>query len=171
MKPLATLSWPARADGTRLPALLALVLVLMAALQFALPTDVVLPDAPGRTVANRLPERIAFRAIPDDVILRRALFAPGSGGAGKGIAATGPLDGATPVGVVRGRGFARAILQQADGSAVSLPVGAAYHSWRLTGIAKDSATFFRDGKKLVLPLSSDPPTSTKFNSTQQADER
>ena len=171
MKPLATLPWPARADGNWLPALLALVLVLMAALQFALPADVVLPDAPGRTVANRLPERIAFRAVPDDVILRRALFAPGSGGAGKGVAGAGPLDGATPVGVVRGRGFARAVLQQADGSAVSLPVGAAYHSWRLTGIATNSATFLRDGRKLVLPLTSNPPISTKFNSTQHADEQ
>ncbi len=152
MKFLATLPFPSRAEATLLPALLGVLLVLMAGLQFALPSQVELPQTTARTVAQRLPERIVARTLPDGVIISRALFTPARGGGAK-LAGAGPLDGATPVGAVRGRGFARAILSQADGKTVSLNIGQSYHGWRLAGLTQGSAIFTRDGKRLVIPFS------------------
>ena len=171
MKPRVTLSLPNRDNATLFPALLALLLVLMAALQWALPAEVVLPDAAGRAVAPQMAERSIMRTFPDDVILRRALFAPGRGVTGKSAEDSGPLDGATPVGIVRGKGFARVILQQADGSAVTLSLGSAYHGWALTRISQDSAIYKRNGKTLMLPLGSRASLPKQFRSIEKIDER
>ena len=151
MKFLATLPFPSRAEATLLPALLSVLLVLLAGLQFALPSEVELPQTATRAVAPRLPDHFVTRHVPDSVIISQALFTPTRGGGAK-QAGAGPLDGATPVGAVRGRGFARAIIQQASGETVTLNIGQSYHGWRLAGLTQGNATFLRDGKRLAIPF-------------------
>lgn len=171
MKFLATLPFPNRADATLLPTWLAALLVLMAALQFALPSGVEFSQGPARVVAQRLPERIVARHVPDGVIISRALFTPARGGGVK-QAGAGPLDGATPVGGVRGKGFARAIIQQASGAVVSLNIGQSYHGWRLTGLTRGSAIFIRDGKRLAIPFSAGGAVqSDSYYQPRQVEER
>lgn len=143
---------PNRDNGTILPALLAALLVLMIALQFALPAELDLPSEGKGVVPLKLSPTAVNRVIPDPLILRDALFSPGrSAVAGAKVAGgSGPLDGAVVVGMVRARGVARAIVQQADGSAVSVSVGGRYRGWRLLSITAGNAVFSRDGERLSL---------------------
>ncbi len=139
----APLPRPSRADGTALPALLAAVLLGMAPLQFALPDEEVRSEGAGRAVVPRATATSVGLALADPVIFRDALFAPARG-RGKS-AGSGPLDGAAFVGVVRGRGFARAVIQGAGGDASSVPLGGSYRGWRLVSLTDSSAVFIRDG--------------------------
>jgi hypothetical protein len=143
---------PSRADQTLLPALLAAVLVLMVALQFAMPVDKEMPAAVRRVVPARLAQTPLSLVVPDPVILRSALFSPSRAarGGGANVAASGPLDGAIVVGMVRGRGFARAVVQERDGNAVSVPVGGRYRGWRLVALTSGNAVFSQDGKRVVM---------------------
>ena len=133
-----------------MPALLCGVLVLMIALQFALPVENDVSVDVRRVVPSQLGEVAISRVVPDSNILGNALFSPGRGGGGSNVAASGPLDGAVVVGMVRGRGFARAVLQQSDGSAVSVPVGGRYRDWTLVGLSDRSAVFVRNGERIAL---------------------
>ncbi len=156
-----------------MPALLCGVLVLMIALQFALPVGDELPAEVRRVVPSRAAQVQTSLVVPDPIILRNALFSPGrAGGAGgANVAAIGPLDGAAPVGMVRGRGFARAVLQQSDGSAVSIPVGGRYRGWTLVRLTASDATFTREGERVVLSFTDRPnlPNSNGFQ-PRRADE-
>jgi hypothetical protein len=137
-----------------MPALLCGALVLLLALQFALPVDEELPPEVRRVVPARLTQSAVNRVVPDPIILRNALFSPGRGGGGTNVAALGPLDGARVVGMVRGRGFARAVLQQSDGSPVSIPVGGSYRGWRLITLTPRNAVFSREGERISLAFTS-----------------
>ena len=140
---------PSRDDRTLLPALLAGVLVLMIALQFALPAADKLPGDARRVVPLRGVDAVISRVIPDPVIMRNALFSPSRGGAASG-GGTGPLGGATLVGMVRVGNRARAIVQRGDGTAVSVAVGGRYQDWTLVALSTKTARFVRDGERLTL---------------------
>jgi hypothetical protein len=138
-----------------MPALLCGVLVLMLALQFALPGDSELPPEVRRVVPARLAQTQVGLVVPDPVILSSALFSPSrGGGSGSVAAAVGPLDGAVVVGMVRGRGFARAVLQESDGGAVSVPVGGRYRGWRLMALSQGNAVFSKEGERIALAFTS-----------------
>jgi hypothetical protein len=157
-----------------MPALLCGVLVLMIALQFALPVGDELPAEVRRVVPLRSAQGQTSLVVPDPIILRSALFSPGRGGGagGTNVAATGPLDGAAPVGMVRGRGFARAVLQQSDGSAVSIPVGGRYRGWTLVKLSASDAVFTREGERVVLAFTNRPilPNESGFQSRRTEEE-
>jgi hypothetical protein len=145
LKYQAPLPQPSRADGTALPALLSALLAVMVLLQFALPPAEDPIFVPGRAATPQLTAEGLSLSLADPVILRSALFAPGRARGQTSAAGTGPLDGARFVGVVRGRGFARAVLQTAEGEAASVSVGTSYHGWRLISLRNDNAVFIRDG--------------------------
>jgi hypothetical protein len=165
----APLSRPSRADRTLLPAVLSALLALMVALQFALPAANPLLSEAGRLVQPRLAAQVAGIAVADPVILQRALFAPGRGG-GK-AAGVGPLDGAAFVGIVRGRGFARAVLQRPDGQAASIPVGGGYRGWRLVALGQERAVFIRDGVRYAAPIARGVIAVDTGVGTRQVDEQ
>jgi hypothetical protein len=173
LKLLAPIPRPSRDSRTLLPAALVGALALMAMLQFALPTDTDLPLATGRAIPAKLQDRDAVRVIPDPAILTSALFTPTRAGrrASASDVAAGPLDGAAPVGIARGRGFARVVLQQADGTAVSLSPGQAYHGWRLVSIGRDQVKFSQNGQPLLLSLSNGTALRNVTASPRQAEER
>lgn len=145
LKYQAPLPRPSRADGTALPALLAALLAVMVVLQFALPPAEDPIFVPGRAAAPKLTAEGLSLSLADPVILRSALFAPGRARGSSAAGGIGPLDGARFVGVVRGRGFARAVLQGADGEATSVSMGGDYRGWRLVSLGNDNAVFIRDG--------------------------
>jgi hypothetical protein len=130
------------------------VLVLMFALQFALPVGDELPAEVRRVVPARLAQSEVGRVVPDPIILRSALFSPARGGGGGNVAAVGPLDGAVVVGMVRGRGFARAVLQETNGTAVSVPLGGNYRGWRLAALSGGNAVFTKEGERVALAFTS-----------------
>jgi hypothetical protein len=153
-----------------LPALLCAVLVAMAALQFALPKDSELTSSPGRVIARTLPEREISRAVADPIILRDALFSPMRAGKSNDNVSA-PLGGAKAVGIVRGRGFARVVLQDSIGNPISLNLGNRYQGWTLTRINRDSVAFSRGRERLELPIGSAAITAQSYQPNQQVDER
>ncbi len=170
LKSLAHIALPTRDNGTILPALLCAVLVLMAGLQFAPPAELELPVSAGRVTAKTLPAREPNRVVADSIILRDPLFSPTRGG-GTNEASSAPLDGAKAVGIVRGRGFARVIMQDAAGTPVSINLGNRYKGWRLTQIGRDSVTFSQGKERLAVSLANEPSGSQSYQPRQQMDER
>jgi hypothetical protein len=143
---------PERAEGTVLAALLAALLALMLAAQFVLPTQ--RPEAPvvPPVAARAAPVTMAAGSI-DPAIARRSIFQPtrlaGAGGAG---VPAGPLDGASPVGVIKVRGAARLILQTPGGKTVTLRPGQSWQGWRLVAIGADDVRFVRGTERVTLAV-------------------
>ena len=170
LKPLAHISFPTRDNGALLPALLCAVLVGMAALQFALSNDVELTSAPGRVVARQLPEREPYRAVADSIIARDPLFSPTRAGKSSDDKSD-PLGGAKAVGIVRGRGFVRLVMQDSDGNPRSLNLGNRYLGWALTRISGESVTFSRGQERLELRVGNQTASFQSYNPREQTDER
>ena len=153
MKYQVRLPRPSRAEATLLPAVLGGSLALMAALQFALPVEDELPVSTAATVRRLVAPLETSRAVADPVILANALFSPARiGKQSDAKSDTGPMDGARVVGSVQTRGFARALLQTSDGSAVTVAVGGRYRGWRLIGLNPTNAIFRRGGVTLPMPF-------------------
>lgn len=173
---------PERAEGTVLAALLALLLALLLAAQFALPAE--RPEAPAVPPPGRGAASGAIAAVSADPALAgRALFRPTrlAGGSAAGVP-IGPLDGASPVGVIKVRGAARLILQTPGGKTVTLRPGEAWQGWRLIAIGTDEVRFVRGGERVTLAVgetaSNDYPGylppgaySPRDNYANQADEQ
>lgn len=145
---------PERADGTVLAALLAALLALLVAAQFLLPTDRPTPPAVPPAALQSGP--VAITAVSaDPVLARRSIFQPtrlaGSGGEGAGVPG-GPLDGATPAGIVRVRGAPRLVLQTPGGGSVTLRPGQSWQGWRLLAIGTDEVRFARGAETITLGL-------------------
>jgi hypothetical protein len=145
---------PERAEGTVLAALLALLLALMLAAQFVLPAE--RPEAPAVPPAATSPAPATIAAASADPALsRRPIFRAtrlaGAGADRSGVPA-GPLDGASPVGVIKVRGAARLILQTPDGKSVTLRPGQSWQGWRLVAIGADDVRFVRGGERVTLAV-------------------
>ena len=143
---------PERAEGTVLAALLALLLALMLAAQFVAPAE--RPEPPVVPPAGHGAAPVAIAAVSaDPAIGQRALFRPTRlAAASAANAPTGPLDGASPVGVIKVRGAARLILQTPDGKTVTLRPGQSWQGWRLIAIGTDDVRFVRGGERVTLAV-------------------
>ena len=147
----APLPLPNRADRSILPAILVVVLGALVAAQFMFVEPVDQPITPGRFVVPAVGQQDVSQSSADPIILGRAIFAPGRGA---GVSAsTEPLYGARFAGITKVRGFARAVLQAADGGAVSIPLGGRYRGWKLTRLNENYATFVKDGTRFDAPMS------------------
>jgi hypothetical protein len=143
---------PERAEGTVLAALLALLLALLLAAQFVLPAE--RPEPPAVPPAGRGGASVAIAAVSaDPALAARGLFAPSrlAAGGAAGVPA-GPLDGASPVGIIKVRGAARLILQTPDGKSVTLRPGQAWQGWRLVAIGSDDVRFVRGTERVTLAV-------------------
>ena len=145
---------PERAEGTVLAALLALLLALMLVAQFVLPVERPAAPAVPPVAARAAPVAVAA-ASADPLLQSRSIFRPtrlgGAGAGGAGVPA-GPLDGASPVGVIKVRGAARLILQTPDGKTVTLRPGQSWQGWRLVVIGADTVRFVRGGEQVTLAV-------------------
>ena len=143
---------PERAEGTVLAALLAVLLAAMLLAQFVLPQDrPAAPDLPP--VGLRSGQATIAAVSPDPALASRSIFRPATlGGAGAAGVPQGPLDGATPAGIVRVRGAARLILQTPNGKSVTLRPGQSWQSWRLVSIGRDNVRFARGAETVTLGL-------------------
>ena len=148
---------PTHADGTLLPAVLALLLALLAGFQLATGGDDPLPETYGRVVMPTVPVRRLVAVAADPVVVRAAVFATVRNKDRAGAPASlGPLGDAVPVGVTRGRGVTHVILQRADSSIVALPVGGQYRGWRVAAVAGDGVRFIGDSGSVTIPLAGRP---------------
>lgn len=170
LKPLVPIAFPSRNNGALLPALLSAALALMAGLQFAVPNDVDLTSKPGRVIARQLPERQPYRVVADPIILTDTLFSPKRVGKTSDVVSA-PLGGAKAVGIVRGRGFRRVVMQDANGKPISISLGNLYQGWKLTHIGDEGVTFSRNQKRLQMRLGDGPVGTQAFQPSQQTDER
>jgi len=163
---------PSRADGTLLPALLALLLAVLAAVQLAIGPEAPPAERYGRIVVPAVQHRAEPPVVIDPVILRAAIFTPGRGSGGDGAppAPLGPLGDAAPVGITRTRGGTRVILQRGDGAIIRLAIGARYREWRLIGVTSDAVRFAGPGGSVQVPLA-DRPISTGQYALPPADKR
>jgi hypothetical protein len=149
---------PASGDGTRLPALLAGLLGLLALVRLALPAPVELPDA-GFIRPLRLPPLLVAPVTVAPEILSRPLFAPGRREAGiAGVADKGAaLEGARAVGFIRVRGAARAFLQAPDGSVTAVSPGSQYRGWRIVAVDRGQVIALRGAETVRLPVEASTP--------------
>ncbi len=157
MKFPAPLPLPNRADRSILPALLALILAALIVAQIMMPPLTELDIVAGRTKVPAINQQSVAITGADPVILNRPIFTPSRGasanGSGNSDASNAPMAGAIFAGIVRVRGYSRAVMQRADGDAVSVSVGASFFGWRLISMNDDAATFMREGVKYRAPLS------------------
>lgn len=166
------MNMPSRADGTLLPALLALVLAVLAVVQLATGPEALPAERFGRIVVPAVHHRAEPPVEIDPVILRAAIFTPahGTGTDGTPPASLGPLGDAAPVGITRTRGGTRVILQRGDGAIIRLAIGGRYRDWRLIGVARDAVRFAGPGGDVRIPLA-DRPISTGQFALPLADKR
>lgn len=156
LKFLPALPRPSRADRSRLPAALTVLLAMLLAVQFALPAPVELPGGvsgqPFRLPALSLPSVVA-----DPAIVQRPLFAPNRrASAADGPAANDALSGALAVGSAAVRGAVRLFIRTADGKLVVLGVGSRLDGWRLDAVTPAGAQFSRSADRQTIPISSTP---------------
>lgn len=141
-----------------LPALLAVLLVVLLTFQFVLPPEAPsVPDLPPSRGGKLAQLSDAADTGRDPILAERSIFTPVGITAtpGEGARADAPplpLDGAVPVGIVRVRGAARLLLQSPEGRSVTLRPGQSYRGWRLTGIGQDNAQFRRGGETIRLEV-------------------
>lgn len=148
MKPPFRFAFPARGSGARLPALLAVVLAGMAALQ-----PVLQPAAPEPAPAVVSGGHVV-RAVPDPAPViataagaRTLPFSPAPTAAA-GAAST-PLAGAVIAGTVRIGGVPFAMVQMPDGSIRRVGIGARVAGWRLAALLPGGARLVRDGDTIT----------------------
>ena len=143
----------ARASNILLPAVLAALLALLAAFQLFVGGDNPFPASFGRVIMPRIQSRAPPKVTIDPVLARASIFTPVRSKALGGVSASlGPLGDAVPVGVTRGRGFVRVVLQCADGRVLTVPVGGAYRGWRVAAVAGDGVRFIGTGGSVLIPL-------------------
>ncbi|MBY0283530.1 MAG: hypothetical protein K2W81_06160 [Sphingomonas sp.] len=159
---------PSRADGSLLPALLALVLALLAVFQLLTGTEALPPESYGRVIVPIVRPRADSAIATDPAIVRAAIFTPvhGTGRDDQPPASLGPLGDAAPVGITRARGITRVILQRSDGQIIRLPIGRRYQSWRLTAVTNDAVRFSGPDGSVRIPLADRPISPGQYNPPQ-----
>jgi len=143
---------PRSADGSRLPAILAVVLVLVLAFQLVMTHE---PDLPRAGVVPLVPlpeQRAASIVVTPPILERRPIFAPRDigGGAASGAAIPLPLDGAVATGFVSVGSRVTAVLQTPSGGIVRLRPGARYRGWMLVAVTSSGAKFRRGGESMTM---------------------
>lgn len=159
---------PSRADGTLLPALLALVLASLAVFQLVTGADGPPAESYGRVIVPVVRPRIGAPIAIDPAIVHASIFTPVRGTArdAQAPASLGPLGDAAPVGITRAGGVTRVILQRGDGQIVRLPIGGRYASWRLTGVTNDAVRFTGPDGSVRIPLADRPISPGQYNPPQ-----
>ena len=167
MKLPPVLPRPSRADRTRLPAALVLLLLLALAAQLMMPAAVALPEpVPGRPL--RLPPLVILPTGADAVLAQRPLFSP-SRRPGIAGAAGDQSGGLRAVGTVTRRGTVRLFVQSGDGRVEALGIGGSVDGWRLDAVAADAARFSRGDARITLPIGANaPPRAPRADPASEA---
>lgn len=155
MKLQFPLAIPTRANGALVPALCAAMLALLAALQFALTSDIELPEQgwSGGAARAEMPQ-IAGRSTPP--ILRTAsIFSPTRTAQGEGTTGAAlQLGGAAVAGTITVRGRSYAVVQRPDGQLIRLPVGGRLGGMQLIALLPEGAVFMAEGKRVQIAFGS-----------------
>jgi hypothetical protein len=171
LKLRSPLAKPTRANRSLVPAICAVALTAMLALQLGLTRGVDLPETgwSGGGARSQLPE-IAGQFVPP-ILKQQSIFSPTRTAQVAGVVAVVlPLNGAVVAGMISVRGRSYAVIQQPGGTIVRLPIGGRYAGWRLRNLSADGAVFDRGSKRLPLSfgaIPAQPVTETTENEEQQ----
>lgn len=156
------LSWPSRADGTLLPAVLAGLLVVGLVGQCVATGGT--PDLPPVMAVGAARTRLRVPTVVPvsvaRVIVDRPLFAPRQSVTS---AADGNppsiLGGASVAGTMAIRGRTYAVVRRPDGTSANLSVGATLGGWRLVALGQQGATFVKGGDRRVVAYGASAPVA------------
>lgn len=152
-----------------LPTFAAGGLVLMLALQFALPSRTPLPADSG--LAGRRPRPPAVSAIPAyPAIQTAAIFSPIRASDGVGGEPSGPLDDFAAVGAVKVGSAMAALIKPPGGPAQLLRPGQVLGGWRLARIDRDALVFQLAGDSRRLIIGAPPRTTSQTAEAPQGAE-
>ncbi|MDR3509129.1 MAG: hypothetical protein P4L64_14645 [Caulobacteraceae bacterium] len=149
---------PRPGSGEWTPLLLAIVLLIAAIAQFALPGGVQLPEASG--LAPRRVRMPAAVMIPDyPGILRAPIFAPDRAPGEASATGGSTLDAHGPslLGVAASGRSASAIVRGSDGATHVLRPGEALLGWRLISVEANAAVFATPGGRVRVQLGAPAP--------------
>ena len=139
-----------------LPLVLCALLAGAVAIQLPGGGDVELPPPGpvGRGAQSALPAGEPERAEGGAIILARSMFAPAGGPAASGA---GQVGDRKIVGSVRVGRAIYAVVQGADGRAVSVPLGGRIGDWRLMAVRTNEILLTRGEEKIIVPFGAGAP--------------
>jgi hypothetical protein len=146
----------------------AIVLVLAAVLQLAVPSSTTLPDRP-KPVAQATEEAdaapVAAAAYP--AIMAHPIFAPDRAPPPAEAETAGNLSGVEVLGTaIAGKRAAAALLRDSDGTISRVKIGEDIDGWKLVSIAPTELTFDRNGERRSLTVEISAPRPTGPGSTK-----
>lgn len=143
---------PSRRSPELLPAAAAVVLLIAAGVQFALPSEVELPAVP-RVHAAQAQEAAAVTPLLYRTVMAHPIFAPDRTPPPAEVEASGSLNGVEVLGTaIAGSKAAAALLREADGTFTRVRVGEEIEGWKLVSISKEALVFDRNGERRSLSV-------------------
>lgn len=141
----------------------AIVLVLTAVLQLAVPSSSALPERPRAAAAHPVEEAdaapVAAKAYP--AVMAHPIFAPDRAPPPAEADAAGNLSGVEVLGTaIRGKVAAAALLRDSDGTISRVKIGEDIDGWKLVSIAPTELTFDRNGERRSLTVDITAPKTT-----------
>jgi hypothetical protein len=138
-----------------LPIVAAVLLVVTAGLQIAMPSTVDLPeDSP--LAARRAPEPGEPVAANYAAVLARPIFAPDRAPVILQAQTAGSLSGYDVVGTAVAGNIAAALVRDATGRIIRIKPDAILQGWRVVSIDRTQLTLDRDGERRVLAVTTAP---------------
>jgi hypothetical protein len=126
-------------------------LVLLIAVQLAIPSRTPLPADPGLAPRRARPPAAAqLPAYPD--IVKSGLFSPDRSGGNSSAASAPGSDGWSAVGVVSVGRASAGLVKPGPGPVVMVRVGETLEGWRLVAAKGDALVFERQDERRKLPL-------------------
>ena len=163
------LTLPRRAEPAFRPFVLALLLLALLLLQLLLPQAADMPEV-GNRVPRQLPPVQAGPLPAYAAIVQRPLFVPGRRMEADEAQTLADITVAASVaryaivGVLRGKGGARAFVKMPDGKIRTIRPGDQLDGWRLAAITAEGALFRKEGESITLPVqpSNAPPMAASL---------
>jgi hypothetical protein len=112
------------------------------------------------------------RASAPPSILAKPLFSPTRAqGSGPGaVSGSGPLGGASPVGMMQRGRAARLFLKLPDGSILRMAIGGSYHGWRLAAVTEEGAIFAQGKQKTLVKFGTSIPDAKSGAEDEEPEE-
>ena len=134
-----------------LPAAAAILLLLAAVAQFALPSDVELPVAPHAHAATQTAEAERPTMQVYRAVMAHPIFAPDRQPPPAEADESGNLKGVEVLGTaIAGKNNAAALVRDSEGEFMRVKVGGEIEGWKLVAITPKELTFDRNGERQTM---------------------
>lgn len=136
------------------PALAAIVLLLAAGVQFAMPATLDLPNVP-RTKPASVQDAASVAPQAYQAVLAHPIFAPDRAPPPAEAASAGNLNGVEVLGTAIAGNRMAALVRESDGTFARVKVGDEIEGWKLLSIAPQELVFDRNGEHRSLSVDVD----------------